>query len=351
MKCESLVYLNQVFSDLEAPSCPLPGELTADSTTFTQQLSFYDPADIDGCGCGCNCGCGCGCGCGDNGIDFTDDLTFVIENTQVFVTNFALTNPEGLTAGNVTLNGLPVDTLTVAGDRFTATTDAVETQITNCACLERGQSTKAMLLIQGAGPWTAKLTIVVYGSIFGCGTCKKFRLVMTTREGVSIDIPGTSTFAVSQLCLPCTKAGIAPEIQFSFLAKATLLNPVITTDTGSGPCNVILSGALVAEPAAAIQVTRETLFTIDAAAVPQPCDDLARCNQAPGTCTCAADFPVPASPCCDDGCGGGEGNTCDGAGTTSGGCSCSCGCGGGDDCGCQKTQICCQFNGVNGCSL
>lgn len=315
MKCESLVYLNQVFTDLEAPSCPLPGELTADTTTFTQQLSFYDPVDDNGCGCSCSCSCG------DGGINFTDDLTFVVENTQVFVTNFAQANPEGFPAANVTLNGIPVDTLTVAGDQYTATTDTLEPQISNCTCLERGQSTKALFLIQGAGPWTAKMTIVVYGSVFGCGTCKKFRLVLTPRAGVSVDIPGTSTFAVSQLCLPCTKRGIAPVIQFSFLATATLLNPVMTINPEAGSCAVTLNGALVVEPAASIQVTRETLFAVDGTAVPQPCDNLSRCTQAPDTCTCAAEFPQPPSPCCDDGCGN------------------------------QQPQICCQFNGVNGCNL
>ena len=336
MKCESLVWLNQVFTNLTAPSCPLTGALTADSTTFTQRISFYDPVDEDGCGCGCNCGCGCGCGCGCNTIEFTDDLTFTIENTQAFISAFALENPEGLTEANVTVNGIPVDDLTVTGDRYTVALDSLMPQIENCICMEKGQPTKAMLLIQGAGPWLAKLTIVVYGSVFGCGICKKFRLVMTSRPGVSIDIPGTSTFAVSQLCLPCTKDGEAPVVQFSFHAKASLLNPVITTDTGTGPCNIILTGTLAAEPEASIQVTRETLFAIDAAAVPQPCDDLARCTQAPGTCTCAADFPAPPNPCCDGGCSdrntaGTTGTASDGyghgCGGNGGGCSCGCGCG------------------------
>lgn len=349
MKCESLVYLNQVFADLEAPSCPLPGELTADTTTFSQQISFYDPVNENGCGCNC------GCGCGDNNIDFTDDLTFTVENTQIFVTNFEQTDPAGFPAANVTLNGIPVDTLTVTGDKYTATTENLAPQISNCTCLEKGQSTKALFLIQNAGPWTAKITIVVYGSVFGCGTCKKFRLIMTPRAGVSVDIPGTSTFAVSQLCLPCTKRGNAPIIQFSFLATATLLNPVITTDPESGTCAVTLTGALVVEPAVSIQVTRETLFAVDGTAIPQPCDDLARCTQAPGTCTCAADFPTPPNPCCNDGFSSSRiagtttntGDRCDD--------NCSCG---HDSClattgGCNEypPQLCCQFNGVSGCNL
>lgn len=337
MKCKSLVWLNQVFSNLTSPSCPLPGTLTADSTTFTQQLSFYDPVDDSGCSCGGGCGCSCGCGCSNHNIEFTDDLSFVIENTQAFISAFTLENPENLSTANVTINGIPVDELTVSGDQYTVSLNTLMPQIENCTCMEKGQSTKAMLLIQGAGPWLAKLTIVIYGSVFGCGICKKFRLVMTSRPGVSIDIPGASTFAVSQLCLPCTKGGETPVVQFSFQANASLLNPVITTDTGSGPCNVILTGTLIAEPSASIQVTRETLFAIDGDAIPQPCDDLERCRQAPDICTCAADFPIPPNPCCDDSFSEPE------ARPTGDGDSCGC--------SCQQNQICCQFNGVNGCSL
>lgn len=344
MKCESLVWLNQVFTNLTAPSCPLPGTLTADSTTFTQQLSFYDPVDENGCGC--NCGCSCGCG---SSFEFSDDLTFVVENTQAFISSFSLSDPEGLTAANVTLNGIPVDELTVTGNRYTVTLDSLMPQIENCVCMEKGQATKAMFLIQGAGPWLAKLTIVVYGSVFGCGVCKKFRLTMTSRADVSIDIPGTSTFAVSQLCLPCTKGGESPVVQFAFQAKASLLNPVITTDTGSGPCNIILTGSLIAEPEVTIQVTRETLFSIDAAAFPQPCDDFARCAQAPGVCTCAEDFPVPASPCCGNGC------TAESDESVHHGCNCGCVANSevpsSGECGCKQPQICCQFNGINGCSV
>ena len=330
MKCESMVYLNKIFSNSEAHSCPLLGELTATSETFDQQLSFYEPADCS-CGCGCNCN---SCNC----LEFGDDLNFVIDNTQVFVSDFLLEDPTSLATENVTVNGIPVDTLEYEGGRFIASTNALLSRISNCACLERGLSTKAMFLISDAGPWLAKLTIVVQGSVFGCGSCKKFKLIMTTSEGISINIPGTSTFAISDICLPCTTGGIAPIINFSFLANASLLNPVITTDTGTGTCNVILTGALVTEPAATIQVTRQTLFQIDAEPVSAPCDDLRRCSQSPGVCTCQQDPISPCNPCC---------NTCSNgvsaiSAATEG------------DCGCDEpchTEICCQFNGMNGCSL
>ena len=356
MKCESMVYLNKIFTNLEAGSCPLLGELTADGTSFTQQLSFYEPTDGNAWGGGGSCGCGCG-GNGTSGccFEFEDDLNFLIDSTQVFINDFTLTDPGALTPENVTINGIPVDTLDYASGIFSAGTGSVSSRVANCNCMEKGASTKAMLLIRDAGPWVAKVTIVVYGSVFGCGNCKKFKLILSTQDGISIDIPGSSTFAVTDVCLPCTVGGMAPVIQFSFTANASLLNPVITTDTGSGACNVILSGALVTEPSAAIQVTRQTLFNIDADMVPLPCDDLRRCLQAPGTCTRAAE-PMPISnPCCDDGCGFSNATEADDG--TANGCGCGCDCDPGCDCenNCQRDtqprQICCQFNGCNGCSL
>ncbi len=378
MNCESMVYLNKVFTNLEARSCPLLGELIAGVQTFEQQLSFYEPADENGCGCGCGCGCG-----GSTCLDFDGDLNFVIDSTQVFVSDFNLETPGDLTAADVTVNGVAVDALDFFNERYMASTNALMSQISNCACLERGVSTKAMLLIREAGPWVAKITIVIHGSVFGCGGCKKFKLVMSTLDEVSIDIPGTSTFAVTDICLPCTTGGIAPIINFSFKAKASLLNPSIIVDTGGGTCNVILTGALVTEPIAAIQVTRQTLFSIDAATVEQPCDDLRRCNQAPGTCACEADVIPISNPCCDDGGrdrrgddgwrGHGNGDGCSNndydrqvGGDRDIDCDDGCGCDNYDNDreGCngshgdnkrngraQNRQICCQFNGCNGCSF
>ncbi|MBR3785288.1 MAG: hypothetical protein IKJ77_02670 [Firmicutes bacterium] len=352
MNCESMVYLNKIFSNIDALSCPLLGELTASAETFDQQLSFYEPDD-GGCGCGCSC---------SSCLDFDGDLNFVVDTTQVFISDFTLANPDSLTAADVTVNGIPVDSLEFFNERFLASTNTLMSQISNCACMENGASTKAMLLIRNAGPWLARLTIVVHGSVFGCGGCKRFKLVMTTQDGVSIDIPGSSTFAVTSICLPCTTGGIAPVINFSFKGKASLLNPTITVDTCGGACNVIVTGALVAEPIATIQVTRQTLFSIDAQMVEQPCDDMRRCNQFPGSCTCDSEPLSISNPCCDDGscgcCGDGRGDDRDG---------CGCGCGHGtsdernsdcnDACGRpapernKPRQICCQFNGINGCCM
>ena len=292
---ESFVYLNKVFADVCAPSCPLLTEITASSENFTQQLHIYD--------CGDDCGCSCN-SCGCTSLDFEGNPTFVIESSQIVVNNFIPANPEALSEANVTINGIPVDTLEYFNERYVATTNSIMPLVSDCKCMNKGASTKGLLLIQNVGLWSARLTIILKGHVYGCGVNKQFRLTMTSIENVPISIPGTSTFAVTQICLPCTTGGIAPVVNFSFSASATLLNPVITIDTGTGACNVIVSGSLVTEPEATVQVTRQTLFRTTAAVVEMPCDGTSepepcvenRCCDDADSNTTGASLPVT---CCD----------------------------------------------------
>ena len=372
MNNESMVYLNKVFSDLRIGSCPLMSELTATSASFDQQLTFFEPADHD-CQCGGNCNCGdcckcCCCKCGSSAVplDLDDDLNFVIDSTEVIITDFDLENPSCLRTCNVTVDGIPVDDLEVFNERYMAGTNELMSRVGDCACMERGLPTKTFFLISGAGSWEARMSIIVRGSVFGCGACRRFKLVMNTRSGVFIDIPGTSTFATSELCLPCTTGGIAPVINFSFLAKATLLNPTLVINAGDS-CSVTLRGCLITEPAADVQVTRQTLFRTDAQSVNIPCDDLERCRQAPGTCENGEDDDSNAfqlrNRCCTNERDGGR-DTCEEKEH-----SCGCGCKEdhhkdkcdnddrcSDECSARgrernRRSISCQFNGRNGCSF
>lgn len=347
MNNESMVYLNKVFSDLRIGSCPLMCELTATAAEFDQQLTFFEPEERDcehckkrECGDCCKC-CPCSRPRGNAGapLDLDDDLDFVIDSTEVVVTDFDLENPSCLRSCNVTVNGIPVDELEIFNERYMAATNDLMTRVGDCACMERGLPTKTFFLISGAGGWKAKVSLIVRGSVFGCGACRRFKLVMRTRNGVFINIPGTSTFASSQLCLPCVTGGIAPVINFSFLAKATLLNPELSIASGD-KCNVTLRGCLITEPEADVQVTRQTLFKTDAQSVNVPCDDLERCRQAPGVCENGDDDDSNAfrlrNRCCteererdrdeDDECENRERDR-------------------------QSCSIACQFNGRNGCSF
>lgn len=334
MNNESMVYLNKIFTDIDVKSCPLLSELVANGETFDQQLTFFDQNDD-------HCSCGCGC---NSCLDFDDDPTFVIDSTEVIITDFNLSDSGSLTVEDVTVDGITVDTLDFFNQRFIASTNNLLSQISDCACINRGQSTKGMLLIQNAGSWTARVTIIIRGSVFGCSGCKRFRLRMSTTENTTIDIPGTSTFAVSSICLPCIVGGIAPVINFSFDAKATLLNPNIITDTGNGNCSVIVTGSLVTEPIAEIQVTRQTLFRTNAEIVEQPCDDARRCRAYPDSCNCVDDASEAVqirNRCCGDAVEEPCEHNADAEDKTS-------------DCELVRSrtrQISCQWNGCNGCGF
>lgn len=323
MNHESMVYLNKVFTDIDVQSCPLLSQLATTADTFEQQLSLFTNSDETCC---CNIA-----------FDPADELNFVVDSTQVFITDFSLVDPTTLLPADVTVNGIPVDTLDFFNERYMASTNDLMARVADCSCMERGASTNAMLLIRNAGNWEAKLTIVLRGSVFGCSGCKRFKLVMTTREGVTVDIPGISTFSVASICLPCTTGGIAPIINFSFDAKSTMLNPQITTGEGGGTCNLIVTGSLITEPIAEIQVTRQTLFSIDAMIINQPCDELRRCNQASGNCNPDDDCDAVQlrNRCCSDGpCEPKEPERP-------------------RNCSCNRPsrQITCQWNGCNGCGF
>lgn len=381
MNNESMVYLNKVFSDVRINSCPLMSSLTATADNFDQQLTFFDGTANDrdcdhgcghGCGCSCSCSCNCNCGCGGESILGSEgDLNFVIDSTEVIVSEFDLANPSCISPCNVTVDGIPVDGLDFFNERYMAATNELMTRIGDCACMERGLSTKGYFLIAGIGGFRAKLTVVLRGSVFGCGVCKRFKLLMTTKNNVYVNIPGQSTFAVSELCLPCTTGGIAPIINFSFSAKANLLNPIICVDESSTACSLTVTGCLVAEPVADVQVTRQTLFRTSAESVNVPCDDLERCRQNPGVCGDEDDDSNALqlrNRCCEDGNTAGNGNGSGSCGGNSG-CGCGhhhdddgCGCGHHHDdggCGCSGSRggsragnsISFQFNGRNGCSF
>lgn len=359
MNNESLVYLNKVFTDLEIKSCPLMTQVCTTPENFEQQLFLFDPqeescdCDCD-CSCGCNnCGCdrNCGCSCGCSADLDCSDLNFVVDSTEVIISDFDLACPSSIEPCNVTVDGIPVDMLEVFNERYMAATNDLMSRIGDCSCMENNKSTKGYLLISGVGGFHAKLSIILRGSVFSSGCCKKFKLVFTTRNNVCFNIPGQSTFATSQLCLPCTTGGIAPIINFSFSAKGTLLNPIITACQTNGNCHLSVTGCLVTEPVASVQVTRQSLFRLDAEALPVPCDDIEKCRQNIGQCGRADDDSNAFSlrnRCCNDGSRVREDDDDD------------CGCRHDNDCGCgcgtsarenHTTSITCQFNGRNGCSF
>ena len=347
----NLVYLNKVYYDNRGTSCPLLYNLTTSSETFTQQLSV---GSLSSGSCNCNCGCGCNGGCGNNGCcdpckacivccncgsgcgDFTltDTTTFHITNSYVTINNFDLGTGSEFTAADVTIDGFPVSGLSEVAGQYMADLGGIMSDITRCECVEKPtcscrpydycnvpcDNDGHYFLAQAAGPWSLSATIVLEGTVSNGTRSCSFRLCMKTASAAGIPITGSSNFALYCVEIPCQTANIAPTLVFDFDACANLLSPEITVTCTGGSCTLTLTGTLVITPSIHLQVTKPSLFCLNASEIQVPCDDVGQCdpcNPAENCCSCecaetasrpqagsgntanAGAFTVPACQCCD----------------------------------------------------
>ena len=172
----NLVYMDKVYSYNQATACPILASVTTDET-WTTELTLESIRSNCGCndGCGCSEGCGCGnsgcgsgCNCGSqraniiccncstaNGCTLTSDATFTITRSYVLVQSLNL-NTGVLAAGNVTVDGTAVDSLTQTGNRYTATTENLVGTTSRERCKDLGLPSKHFFLISAPGPWHRK---------------------------------------------------------------------------------------------------------------------------------------------------------------------------------------------------
>lgn len=205
------------------------------------------------------------------------NAVFEIDNSFVVVEFFNTRPPGSLTAGQVTLDGFPVDSVCFANGQYTARTQNVLPRVQKDRCLDRGLPTKAFFLISNAGPWDFRATFVLEGTVNTNGRRCRFRAEISNAPDAPNTMlpPGSvSSFAVPNLSLPCSINGIAPEILFQFSAKINLVNPrlfVTCTDLGNA-CTVFLESTIAVEPVVNVQSVRRTLFCVNACEGMQPCD-------------------------------------------------------------------------------
>ena len=256
----NLVYMDKVYSYNKTESCPLLLPLTTTPATYTATLSANDPC--------CSCGDGCG-------VDLTS--SFVATNAYVIPEQFLLNGT--LTPAQVTVNGLPVDTVTEENGQYVASTAGLITQIQRNCCMEYGLPTKAFFLASAVGPWAIRLRIVVEGTVTTGGKSCCFHAEFTNSGDTFVALPDTSVsnFAIPKLSLPCAVNGVAPTIRFQFGASAQILNPTLTvaSDPAAGTSvasNLILNGTLVISPTMSIEVVRKSLFCVTACEAVLPCD-------------------------------------------------------------------------------
>lgn len=348
-----LVYMDKVYSRAEATACPLVFSLSTSPFSFQTQLltsplalpnetlcdEIFGPiggvrlpfgnhkrhckgAAVEAANTGCNgnidpcrppcpppcppCNpchpCGAVGGANSNSCELDENAVFNIVNSYVLINTFNTRPVCSLNRSQVTLNGIPVDSLACQGGNYTATINNIIPDIIQDVCVDRGLPTKAFFLITNAGPWVFDAKFVLEGTVNTNGRLCCFRAIFQTNGPVDIspqtngpgagcggavapEIPelcpppcpppwnvGTVNFAIPDVSIPCTTSGISPTLSFSFSGKMSLLNPSITVQENFGRLNLVLNTRVVAEPSIFVEVVKKTLFCTTACEGLLPCD-------------------------------------------------------------------------------
>lgn len=289
----NLVYLTKVFYDNQESASPILANIANQQCKFVQELTIgnnvCENAERNGnsnCGCGCGCGCGnargaqnCGCDCCCN-LEISRNATFDVTNAFVIVHSFRLANSAPLTRDRVTVDGLEITDVARSGNQYIGDLSDIMPEITKCPCKSPCEKTCPgnFVLISPRGPWELDATIVLEGTVFDNGTACQFRICFTTEEGSPISVSGDAAFAFCGVNIPCQVAGVAPSLLFDFDACAAILNPGLTVNCSGNSHILTLTGSLVVTPKVNLQVTRPSLFNLNADEVDIPCDDVGQCN-------------------------------------------------------------------------
>ena len=295
----NFVYLNKIFYNNQENSSPIMASIDTSSGDFTQQLTIgtnncvsacQNAPASNSCGCTCNSGaqasavnssygynCNCNCCCD---FQLTPETTFEITNAYVIVHSLILSESAELTTDDVTVEGIPITSLTRSGNQFIGDLSGIMAEITRCACHSPCENICPgnFVMITTVGPWLLQATIVVEGVAYNNGPACSFKICFNTSEDIPFEVIGGASFAFCGVEIPCQVSGIAPTLLFDFNAYAKLLNPSITVTCIGEVCAPVLSGALVITPGTNLQVTRPSLFNIGACEVKTECDDLGECN-------------------------------------------------------------------------
>lgn len=309
-KQSNLVYIDKVFSFNEDTASPILFNLNTGvpnnglKTVLPNNSNFEVKLFLDGCDCSiipCT---------------LTADAVFEIDNSFVVLEYFNTRPPGNINAGQVTLDGFPVDSVSYSNGQYTAKTANVLPRVQKDRCLDRGLPTKAFFLINNAGPWDFRATFVLEGTVTTGGRLCRFRIEISgTPDSPNISLPpgSLSSFAIRDLSLPCAINGVAPDINFQFTAKISLVNPRLVVNCGlrhpvmgrdavsdaveneadingnsaqlfpcflclqcpttinSANCTVSLVTSLAIEPVVHVETVRRTLFCLDACEGLLPC--------------------------------------------------------------------------------
>lgn len=307
-----LFYVDKVYSKNTGEACPIMFNITTNTEAYQTRLQLSPLHDdvagirenlceeIFGCGCECcsplgltRSGNGCGCGnsvagtqnnqnngCCNNCCQLDENAVFTIVNSFVRVFSFTPTNPCGIFASQVTLNGVAVDDLDCQGGFYEAVLSESLNNILKQTCSARNLPTKAFFLITGAGPWSYFAEFVVEGTVSTGGRTCCFRATFTPTLGAEPTpiASNTSNLSVPQVSIPCGSGNARPRLLFSFDGVINLLNPTLRTVTNNGNIQLILESSAVATPNVSVEVVKKSLLCLNTREAVQPCDGNDNCE-------------------------------------------------------------------------
>ncbi|MDO4551898.1 MAG: hypothetical protein Q4C22_00015 [Bacillota bacterium] len=317
------MYLDKVFSYNKAKSCPLLFQIDTGNSGGCQ---FTADFELD-CG-GCN-----SCG-GYGGCQLDRNAVFNIESSYGVLEYIETRPPGNIAAGQVTIDGYEADSVTYSNGQYTVGVGSFVSDLQRDRCTEAGLPTKAFLLLDRIGPWEAKIRYVLEGTVSTCGRCCRFTLTIKPGDDAPVMCLPTqcpSTFSIPDLSLPCAVNGLSPSVVFRFSGGVELINPELyiscrrprrpggpdcDCDDGGLFYTVALRSRVAVTPQVNVEVSRRSLFCLDA------CEGLLPCE--PEAAAAAADDNCPdpyAAPCACGTARSYNSNGSCGCGTVAGTCS------------------------------
>ena len=225
----------------------------------------------------------CTGGCCCSASTLSPDAVFEIQKSYVQLDCFSVNDPvpPGEASGvispeNVTVNGLPVDGVTVTAGRYIADVTTALSSLTNPTCVAQGLPSKAYILLQGIDNLQMRLRFGFEGVVRSCGTLYRFKVYLANNETLLLPAEQTTSFAVAEANSPCAEYGYAPVISFRFGGRAAVINPQlsVTVVDEADPCNGIrldLTATLGITPLVYAEVVRSTLMLVDGAELGDDC--------------------------------------------------------------------------------
>ncbi|MBQ9931263.1 MAG: hypothetical protein IJO79_02840 [Firmicutes bacterium] len=268
-KESNLVYMDKVYSYNQAESCPIVAKIDTGASGCQYDIDFTTS------------------GCGPFSLD--PNATFCINSACAVLQHIGTIPDGGIDADQVSINGYTVDSLAYSGGQYTARINDILSLILRDRCQAEGLPTKTYFLVNNVGPLKYRAKFILQGTVASCGRMVPFEMVITNRDDapdLALPCACPSSFVINDLAIPCGINGIAPEVRFQLGGTVELVNPKLYVTCGNGSCdcgyrpsmNVALSSGVVIKPAIHAEVTRKTLFCVDA------CQGLLPCTPNEQTC-------------------------------------------------------------------